>query len=106
MKIGIIELFKSSKGTLCVMVLSAMTVLAFLGKLDPNGVSFSAGCTLISAIFCWTQHKTDIATLASKEYPQNYITPVIPPIIPPITSAVASTMTDLTLPHIDSPPTP
>lgn len=60
---GIQGLFNSKKGTLCLLVLTSMTALAAFGKIE--GIAFSAGCTLISTIYCWTAHKVDIATIAS-----------------------------------------
>lgn len=63
MRIGLLGLLESRKGTLCLMVLTSLTVLAFLSKID--GMAFSAGCTLISTIYCWTQHRLDLQANAA-----------------------------------------
>lgn len=56
---GIKGLLSSRKGTLCLLVLASMSVLAGLGKID--GMAFAAGCTVISSIYCFVQHRVDIA---------------------------------------------
>jgi hypothetical protein len=65
---GIKGLLKSRKGTLCLIVLHCLTILAALGKID--GIAFTAGCTLISTIYCFVQHKVDLAGIPGNQGPQ------------------------------------
>lgn len=58
---GIVGLASSRKGTLSLLILSCLSVLTFLGHID--GTAFSAGCVLISSVFCFTQSKTDCASM-------------------------------------------
>jgi hypothetical protein len=59
---GIIGLFQSRKGTLCIMILNCLTILTALGKVD--GIAFCGGCTLISSIYMYTSHKQSIQQMA------------------------------------------
>lgn len=61
---GLAGLLNSTKGTLCLLTLAAMTYLAHGGHLD--GIAFSAGCGVLTSVFCWTQHKTTIAALLNR----------------------------------------
>lgn len=54
---GMRGLMQSRKGTFCLLSLVMLSVLGAMGKLD--GVAFTAGCTMISGIFCWAHTKTD-----------------------------------------------
>ena len=58
---GVKGLLSSRKGVLCLLVLISMNVLAYVGKID--GMSFCACCTLISSIYCFVQHRVDLASL-------------------------------------------
>lgn len=58
---GTVALLQSSKGVLCIAVLACMTYLGVHHDID--GTAFAAGCTVITTIFCWTRHKTDLAAM-------------------------------------------
>ena len=58
---GLKGLLSSRKGTLCLLVLTSMSILAALSKID--GMAFAAGCSIISSIYCFTQHRADIASM-------------------------------------------
>ena len=54
---GIAGLFASRKGTLCILMISAMTVCALFGHLD--GIGYSAACSVITAVYLHNQRKLD-----------------------------------------------
>lgn len=60
-KLGISQLLTSSKGTMCLMILGSMTILAALNKID--GIAFSAACSVLGSIFCWSHSAVDRASL-------------------------------------------
>jgi wobble nucleotide-excising tRNase len=57
---GVKKLLVSSKGTLSLIILSIATIALFYGKLP--GAYYAAVVGSISTIFCYTQHRTDIAS--------------------------------------------
>lgn len=65
MQIGLIEIIKSSKATMSIIILACSTTGLLLGKLD--GTSYAAVIGTIGTIFMWTRHKTDMANMAIPE---------------------------------------
>jgi hypothetical protein len=57
---GVKKLLISSKGTLSLIIFSIATVALFRGALP--GAYYAAIVGSISTIFCYTQHRTDIAS--------------------------------------------
>lgn len=58
--IGIVGLVKSKKATLSLLILAVSAVLSFTGHMDP---AFAAIVATIQGIYCWTQHKVDLACI-------------------------------------------
>ena len=58
---GPIGLLDSKKGTLSVLMLICATLAVILGKID--GLSYSGIVSIVSSVFMWTAHKTDIAKI-------------------------------------------
>lgn len=63
MIIGLIELFKSKKATLSLIILACATTALFMGKLD--GQWYAAVISSIVLIYNWTQHKIDLQQAAT-----------------------------------------
>lgn len=64
MKIGLIELLKSAKGTLCLIVLAAATYGLKIGHADVGAwTAYGIIITTITNLFMWTRHKTDLAVI-------------------------------------------
>lgn len=57
---GIKGLFSSRKGMLCLIILAVSAYIAIKGMMSP---SFAAVVSTLAAIYQYTQHKTDIATM-------------------------------------------
>ena len=68
--LGIVGLCRSRKGTLALLLLTIMTVLCSLGKID--GIAFSACASVVSGIFAITQSSTDRAAINSATTPTPY----------------------------------
>lgn len=61
MQIGLIDLFKSRKATMCFIILACATPALFIGKLD--GMSYAMIVSSIVLIYNFTQHRVDLASM-------------------------------------------
>lgn len=57
MTIGLLELFKSKKATMSLIILACATTALFMGKLD--GTSYAAVIGTVAAIYNFCQHAID-----------------------------------------------
>ena len=64
MSFGLIELFKSRKATMSLIILACATTALFLSKLD--GTSYAAVIGTIAVIYNYTQNKSDLAYQANQ----------------------------------------
>ncbi len=64
---GIKGLLGSKKGTLSLIILSAIIALAATGHLE--GMSFAAVVASVQALYCWTQSKTDQVSMTMQGPP-------------------------------------
>ncbi len=61
MQIGLIDLFKSRKASMCLIILACATPALFLSKLD--GMSYAMIVSSIVLIYNFTQNRSDIASM-------------------------------------------
>ncbi len=61
MTIGFVELLKSKKATMSLIILACATAALFTKHLD--GASYAAVIATIATIYNFTQHRIDLATL-------------------------------------------
>lgn len=59
MNIGLVELFKSRKATMCLIIFATSSVALFMGKLD--GTAYAGIVGSIVLIYNYTQNKSDLA---------------------------------------------
>lgn len=64
---GTANLMSDEKGIMCVLILASATVATVMGKMDGNG--FAAACSVIGTIYCWVQHKCNIADMNTPDEP-------------------------------------
>jgi hypothetical protein len=68
MKIGLLGLLVSRKGSLSLLIFGCSFVAIMTNHLD--GPSFAAITSTVAAIYHWTQHKLDLAAKATPNLPE------------------------------------
>ena len=64
MKIGLLEILKSAKATMCLIVLAAATYGLKIGHADPGAwTAYGIIITTITNLFMWTRHKQNLADM-------------------------------------------